>query len=172
MRLATVALLLLFQDGRRNASVKPLMVLGVISALVLSVEGLLAPRRPRRQAPSGKAMNPSIVTLQEVLKHHEALPPTARAFYEGLLAHGEVLAVQVDYLPDPLLWLTTTAEQARWMREQHNGAAGLDSVVMSAADAHDLLTAMGNPAPATLHEIARVLLSRAPAETQSPPDSS
>jgi hypothetical protein len=152
--------------------VKPLMVLGVISALLLSVEGLLTPRRARPKAARSKAMNPSIVTLQEVLRHHEALPPTARAFYEALLAQGEVLAVQVDYLPDPLLWLTTTAEQARWMREQHNGAAGLESVVMSAAAAHELLAATGSPAPATLHEIAQVLLSQAPAETQSPADSS
>src|SRR6266508_4860731 len=144
------------------------MVLGVISALLLCFEKLSTGRKTQVATPQ----TPRILTLQEVLNHHEALPPTARAFYEALLAQGEVLAVQVDYLPDPLLWLTTTAEQARWMREQHNGAAGLDSVVMSAADAHDLLTAMGNPAPATLHEIARLLLSRAPAETQSPADSS
>ncbi len=71
----------------------------------------------------------------------------------------------MEYLPDPLLWLTTTPEQARWMREQHNGSAGLESVVMSAADAHDLLAAMGNAAaPSTLHEIAEVLVSQAPTE--------
>jgi hypothetical protein len=50
------------------------------------------------------------------------------------------------------------------MREQHNDAAGLESVVMSAADAHDLLSAMGTKAPATLQEIAQVLVSQAPAE--------
>ena len=140
---------------------KRLMVLGVISALLLCFERFSTGRKGLVVA-AGHA--PRIVTLQEVLKHHEALPATARAFYDALLAQGEVLAVQVEYLPDPLLWLTTTPEQARWMREQHNGAAGLESVVMSAADAHDLLTAMGNAVPATLKEIAAVLVSQAPAE--------
>ena len=139
---------------------KRLMVLGVISALLLCFEKFSTGRKAQVATPQ----TPRIVTLQEVLRHHEALPQTARAFYEALLAQGEVLAVQVEYLPDPLLWLTTTPEQARWMREQHNGAAGLESVVMSAADAHDLLAAMGNAAPTTLHEIAELLVSQAPAE--------
>ena len=139
---------------------KRLMVLGVISALLLCFEKLSTGRKVLPAA----SQTPRIVTLQEVLKHHDALPAPARAFYEALLSQGEVLAVQVEYLPDPLLWLTTTPEQARWMREQHNGAAGLESVVMSAADAHELLRAMGNEVPATLHEIAQVLASQAPAE--------
>ena len=137
-----------------------LMVLGVISALLLCFEKFSTGKKSLPVA----SQTPRIVTLHEVLRHHEALPPTARAFYDALLAQGEVLAVQVEYLPDPLLWLTTTPEQARWMREQHNGAAGLDSVVMSAADAHDLLVAMGNEAPTSLHEIAQLLVSKAPAE--------
>jgi hypothetical protein len=141
--------------------VKRLMVLGVISALLLCFEKLSAGRKAQVAT---TPQTPRIVTLQEVLKHHEALPPTARAFYEALLTQGEVLAVQVEYLPDPLLWLTSTPEQARWMREQHNGSAGLESVVMSAADAHDLLAAMGNATPNTLHEIAEVLVSQAPTE--------
>jgi len=136
------------------------MVLGVISALLLCFERLSTGRKAHVAAPQ----TPRIVTLQEVLRHHEALPATARAFYEALLAQGEVLAVQVEYLPDPLLWLTTTPEQAQWMREQHNGSAGLESVVMSAADAHDLLAAMGNATPSSLHEIAEVLVSQAPSE--------
>ena len=139
---------------------KRLMVLGVISALLLCFEKLSTGRKAHVATPQ----TPRIVTLQEVLKHHEALPPTARAFYEALLAQGEVLAVQVEYLPDPLLWLTSTPEQARWMREQHNESAGLESVVMSAADAHDLLAAMGNATPSTLHGIAEVLVSQAPTE--------
>ena len=143
---------------------KRLMVLGAISALLLGFERALSPRRPKRRSPSGRAVTPRFVTLKEVLEHHEALPPTARAFYEAVLAHGEVLALRIDYLPDPLLWLTTTADQARWMREQHNGSGGLESVVMSVADAHDLLTATGNEAPTTLHDIAQELLSSAPAE--------
>jgi hypothetical protein len=141
--------------------VKRLMVLGVISALLVCFEKFSSPRK--LQAAAAASQTPRIVTLKEVLRHHEALPPTARAFYDALLAQGEVLAVQVEYLPDPLLWLTTTPEQARWMREQHNGSAGLESVVMSAADAHDLLAAMGNEAPETLREIAQVLVSEAPA---------
>ena len=148
------------------------MVLGAISALLLGFEKVLSPRRPRRHALSGGVVNRSFVTLQEVLEHHRALPPKARAFYEAMLAQGDVLALRVDYLPDPLLWLTTTTEQARWMREQHSGPAGLECVVMSAAQAHDLLTATRTHAPATLHEIAQVLISQAPDEIQSPHDSS
>jgi len=140
--------------------VKRLMVLGVISALLLCFEKLSPARKLRRV----ETLTTRIVTLQEVLKHHHALPPAARAFYDSLLEQGEVLAVQVEYLPDPLLWLTTTPEQARWMREQHNGAAGLESVVMSLADAHDLLAATGNEIPPTLHGVAQVLVSQAPAE--------
>ncbi len=151
---------------------KPLMVLGVISALLLSFERALSPRRPKRHPSSGGALPPSLVTLQEVLEHHRALPPRARAFYEAVLAQGEVLALRMDYLPDPLLWLTTTGEQARWMREQHNGSGGMESVVMSVADAHDLLTATGNEAPTTLYEIAQVLLSQPPAEIESSTDDS
>jgi len=141
--------------------VKRLMVLGVISALLLCFEKFSAGRKSQ---PVTASPTPRIVPLQEVLRHHDALPAEARAFYDALLAQGEVLAVQVEYLPDPLLWLTTTPEQARWMREQHNDAAGLESVVMSAADARDLLIAMGTEVPNTLQEIAQVLASQAPAE--------
>jgi len=148
------------------------MVLGAISALLLGFEKVLSPRRLKRHALSGGAPNRNFVTLQEVLEHHRALPPKARAFYEAMLSQGDVLALRVDYLPDPLLWLTTTTEQARWMREQHSGPAGLECVVMSAAQAHDLLTATRTHAPATLHEIAQVLISQAPDEIQSPHDSS
>jgi len=146
------------------------MVLGAISALLLGFERVLSPRRPRRQAAIGGSGSASFVTLQEVLAHHQALPAKARAFYEELLTQGEVLALRVDYLPDPLLWLTTTSEQARWMREQHNGSGGMESVVMSVAEAHDLLAATGTAAPTTLHEIAQVLLSQAPAELEAPFD--
>lgn len=151
---------------------KRLMVLGAISALLLGFERVLSPRRPKRLASTGGGPNPSLVTLREVLEHHRALPPRVRAFYEALLAQGDVLALRLEYLPDPLLWLTTTAEQARWMREQHNGSGGLESVVMSVADAHDLLTATGTEAPTTLHEIAQVLLSSAPPDIMDPTDDS
>jgi len=101
--------------------VKRLIVLGVISALLLCFERFSAGRKSQ---PVAASPTPRIVTLKEVLRQHDALPAEARAFYGTLLAQGEVLAVQVEYLPDPLLWLTTTPEQARWMREQHNDAAG------------------------------------------------
>ena len=143
---------------------KRFMLLGVISALLVGLERMSTLRKPKPS--SGRAAN--IITLQEVLNHQVMLPATARAFYEALLAQGEVLAVRVDYLPEPLLWLTTTSQQARWMREQHKGAAGVECVVMSAAQAHDLLTATRTEAPATLHEIAQVLISRAPDEMESP----
>jgi hypothetical protein len=148
------------------------MVLGAISALLLGFEKVLSPRRPRRHALNGRTVNRSFVTLREVLEHHRALPPKARAFYEAMLSQGDVLALRVDYLPDPLLWLTTTTEQARWLREQHNESGGMESVVMSAAEAHDLLEATDTEAPTTLHEIAQVLLSQAPAELESPSDDS
>jgi len=70
------------------------MVLGVVSALLLCFEKFSSPRKSQ----PADSQTPRIVTLQEVLRHHEALPPTARAFYEALLAQGEVLAVQVEYL--------------------------------------------------------------------------
>ena len=147
---------------------KRIMFLGVISALLVGLERVSKLRKPK---PSS-ARAAEIVSLQEVLNHQVVLPAPARAFYEALLSQGEVLAVRVDYLPEPLLWLTTTSEQARWMREQHNGPAGLECVVMSAADAHDLFTATRTEACATLHEIAQVLISQAPDEIRSPDDSS
>jgi len=36
-------------------------------------------------------MTPSVVTLQEVLRHHRTLSRRGREFYESLLAHGDVL---------------------------------------------------------------------------------
>ena len=168
MAFRPVAFLLLHQEKQEECTVKRLMFLGVISALLMGLERAATLRKPKPS--SGRTAN--IITLQEVLNHQVVLPEPARAFYEALLSQGEVLAVRVDYLPEPLLWLTTTSEQARWMREQHSGPAGLECVVMSAAQAHDLLTATRTHAPATLHEIAQVLISQAPDEIQSPHDSS
>ena len=169
MAFRAVAFLLLHQEKQEECTVKRFMFLGVISALLMGLERAATLRKPKPS--SGRTAN--IITLQEVLNHHyAALPATNRAFFEALLSQGEVLAVRVDYLPEPLLWLTTTSEQARWMREQHSGPAGLECVVMSAAQAHDLLTATRTHAPATLHEIAQVLISQAPDEIQSPHDSS
>ena len=56
-------------------------------------------------------MTPSVVTLQEVLRHHRTLSRRGREFYESLLAHGDVLAVRLDYLPGAMMWLVTTPNQ-------------------------------------------------------------
>ena len=60
-------------------------------------------------------MTPSVVTLQEVLRHHRTLSRRGREFYESLLEYGDVLAVRVDYLPGAMLWLVTTPKQAQLM---------------------------------------------------------
>src|SRR5258705_11366606 len=52
----------------------------------------------------------TVFTLQEVIEN-EALGPSARAFCEALLKQGEVLAVELSYLPDTMLWLVKTAFQ-------------------------------------------------------------
>jgi hypothetical protein len=44
-------------------------------------------------------IEPSIISLQEILKHHRTLAPSRRAFYEALLTHRDVVAVRVNYLP-------------------------------------------------------------------------
>src|SRR5262249_15809928 len=81
-----VGLLLLSEEARRNSPVKRLMVLGVISALLLCFERFSAGRKSQ---PVAASPTPRIVTLQEVLRHHDALPAEARAFYGALLAQGE-----------------------------------------------------------------------------------
>ena len=43
---------------------------------------------------SQAVMTPSVVTLQEVLRHHRTLSRRGREFYESLLEHGDVLAVR------------------------------------------------------------------------------
>jgi hypothetical protein len=95
-------------------------------------------------------MPPSIVSLQDILKHHGTLAPSRRAFYETLLTHGDVLAVGVNYLPGSLLWLVTTPTQARLMREIHNPDGDL--------------TTVGDAAPATVYEAAAWLLAPPPEE--------
>lgn len=115
-------------------------------------------------------MTPSIITLQEVLKHHRGLSPEARVFCETLLNQGDVLGVTLDYLSDSLLWLVTTPGQARLMREGLNQVGDVGAMVLSLPEAQDLLTAVGDLAPATLYEVAEWLLAPAPEEPQSPHD--
>ncbi len=112
-------------------------------------------------------MTPSIVSLQELLKHHRALPPRRRAFYEALLTHGEVVAVKVKYLPGSLLWLVTTPMQARLMRELHNPDADVEATILSLQEARDLLTIVGDAEPATVYEAAACLLAPPPVVSQS-----
>lgn len=117
-------------------------------------------------------MPPSIVSLQEILKHHGTLAPSRRAFYETLLTHGDVLAVGVNYLPGSLLWLVTTPTQARLMREAHDPAADVKATILSLQEARDLLTTLGDALPATVYEAAAWLLAPAPAKAQRPGEGS
>ena len=112
-------------------------------------------------------MPPSIVSLQEILKHHGTLAPNRRAFYETLLTHGDVLAVGVNYLPGSLLWLVTTPTQAGLMRERHDPDADVEVTIMSLQEARDLLTIVGDAEPATVYEAAACLLAPPPVESQS-----
>jgi hypothetical protein len=109
-------------------------------------------------------MAPSIVSLQDILKHHGTLAPNRRAFYETLLTHGDVLAVGVNYLPGSLLWLVTTPTQARLMREIHNPDGDFEATILSLREAQDLLTTVGDAAPATVYEAAAWLLAPPPEE--------
>jgi hypothetical protein len=110
-------------------------------------------------------MTPSVVTLQEVLRHHRTLSRRGREFYENLLHLGDVLAVRVDYLPGSMLWLVTTPKQAQLMRKAREGRSTSDVCVMSLGEAQDLFGAVGDPTPATLYEVAGWLLAPAPKET-------
>jgi hypothetical protein len=109
-------------------------------------------------------MTPSVVTLQEVLRHHRTLSRRGREFYESLLHLGDVLAVRVDYLPGAMLWLVTSPTQAQLMRKAREGRSTSDVCVMSLREAQDLFGAVGDPTPATLYEVAGWLLAPAPDE--------
>jgi hypothetical protein len=113
-------------------------------------------------------MTPSVVTLQEVLRHHRTLSRRGREFYESLLAHGDVLAVRLDYLPGAMLWLVTTPKQARLMRKAREGRTTSDVCVMSLAEAQELFTTVGDPTPTTLYEVAAWLLAPAPGDFSTP----
>ena len=104
-------------------------------------------------------MHPAIFTLEEVLQKNYALSGHGREFIEGLLVQGPVLVVRPGYLlwPEALVWLVTTAAQAWRMRE--HGA-----VAYTLGEAQDFLTAVGDPAPSTLQQVAERLLFPAPAE--------
>ena len=113
-------------------------------------------------------MTPSVVTLQEVLRHHRTLSRRGREFYESLLAHGDVLAVRLDYLPGAMMWLVTTTNQARLMRKAREGRTTSDVCVMSLAEAQELFTTVGDPMPSGLYEVAAWLLAPAPEDFSMP----
>jgi hypothetical protein len=113
-------------------------------------------------------MTPSVVTLQEVLRHHRTLSRRGREFYESLLAHGDVLAVRLDYLPGAMMWLVTTPGQARLMRKAREGRTTSDVCVMSLSEAQELFTTLGDPTPSGLYEVAAWLLAPAPEDLSTP----
>jgi hypothetical protein len=113
-------------------------------------------------------MTPSVVTLQEVLRHHRTLSRRGREFYESLLAHGDVLAVRLDYLPGAMMWLVTTPSQARLMRKAREGRTTSDVCVMSLAEAQELFMTLGDPSPSGLYEVAARLLAPAPDDFSTP----
>ena len=117
-------------------------------------------------------MTSSILSLQEILTHCRALSPRRRAFYEALLTHGDVVAVKVNYLPGSLLWLVTTPTQARLMRDGHDPDAHVEATILSLQEARELLTTVGDAAPATVYEAAAWLLAPSPEEPQSPGEGS
>jgi hypothetical protein len=106
-------------------------------------------------------MTPTIVPLKEVLDHHPTLSPGVRAFCDSLLTQGDMLAVTADYFPH-LLWLVTTPWQARLMREALSRQAEVKATVLSLREAQDLLTTVGDAAPATVYEAAARLLAPPP----------
>ena len=113
-------------------------------------------------------MTPSVVTLQEVLRHHRTLSRRGRDFYESLLAHGDVLAVRLDYLPGAMMWLVTTSNQARLMRKAREGRNTSDVCVMSLSEAQELFSTLGDPMPSGLYEVAAWLLAPAPDDLSTP----
>jgi hypothetical protein len=89
-----------------------------------------------------------------------------------LLTHGDV-AVSVKYLPGALLWLVTTPTQARLMRERHDPDAHVEATILSLQEARELLTTVGDAAPATVYEAAaRLLAPPPPREPESPGEGS
>jgi hypothetical protein len=90
----------------------------------------------------------TVFTLQEVMDR-QGLGPDARAFCASLLRQGEVLAVTLSYLPGTILWLVTTASQARIMRETQPNA-----VILTLREAADLATSVGAATPTSLWQVA------------------
>jgi hypothetical protein len=90
-----------------------------------------------------------VYTLEQILSGRQGLSRDGRAFCETLLTYGEVLAVRLSYLPEPLLWLVTSPHQVRIMRGHQPTVP-----ILTLAEAQDLLTAVGDPCPGSLMEVA------------------
>ncbi|HKA62193.1 MAG TPA: hypothetical protein VKH83_07190 [Methylomirabilota bacterium] len=99
----------------------------------------------------------AVYTLEQILNRLDALSLDGQAFCRSLLSHGEVLAVQLSYLPEALLWLVTSPTQTRIMRAHQP-----DCMILTLAEAHDLFTAVGDPSPGTLMEVAGRFATAAP----------
>lgn len=97
-----------------------------------------------------------VYTLEEVARG-KRLSPDGLAFCRTLLMQGEVLAVRLNYHPESLVWLVSTATQARQLQPQ-----APNDLILTLAEAQDLLTAAGSPWPASLWEVAASLVAPAP----------
>jgi hypothetical protein len=99
----------------------------------------------------------AVYTLEQILNRFDELSLDGQAFCRSLLSHGDVLAVQLSYLPEALLWLVTSPTQTRIMRAQQP-----ECMILTLAEAQDLFTAVGDPCPTTLMEVAGRFATAAP----------
>jgi hypothetical protein len=109
------------------------------------------------------AVMSEVYTLQQILSNRQGLSRDGRAFCEALLTYGEVLAVRLSYLPETLLWLVTSPHQARIMRSHQPNVP-----ILTLAEAQDLLTAVGDPRPGSLMEVARSFATAPPGTPEWP----
>jgi hypothetical protein len=99
----------------------------------------------------------AVYTLEQILNRLDELSLDGQAFCRSLLSQGEVLAVQLNYLPEALLWLVTSPTQTRIMRAHQP-----ECMILTLAEARDLFTALGDPCPASLMEVAGRFATAAP----------
>jgi len=102
-----------------------------------------------------------VYTLEQILSGQQGLSRDGRAFCEALLTYGEVLAVRLSYLPETLLWLVTSPHQARIMRGHQPNVP-----ILTLAEAQDLMSAVGDPWPGSLMEVAGRFAVAAPGTTE------
>ena len=99
----------------------------------------------------------AVYTLEQILNRLDELSLDGQAFCRSLLSQGEVLAVQLSYLPEALLWLVTSPTQTRIMRAHQP-----ECMILTLAEARDLFTALGDPCPTSLMEVAGRFATAAP----------